>query len=112
MNIEFYTLYGQEDFLDNDNNPRCESENSDKVYAKRSHRDDGSIKYSIKLDSNGKIYNPISIYGVSKITSFLDRICRSQNKYKEVNEKAFSMYLKFLKTKNVAWLHNTERETL
>lgn len=109
-NLELFTLYGQEDFLDSGNNPRCQSENSDKVFAKKFQRDDGTIKYSLKLDNNGKIYNPISIYGTSKTSSFLDRVCRSQNKFKEVNQKAFDMYLKFLKTKNIAWLHNTERE--
>jgi hypothetical protein len=107
---EFFTLYGQEDFLDNDNNPRCNSVTSDKVFAKRSFRNDGSTKYSIKLDNNGKIYNPTSIYGNAKTSSFLDRVCRSQNKFKEVNQKAFDMYIKFLKTKNLAWFHNTERE--
>jgi hypothetical protein len=107
---EFYCVRGQEDFLDSNNNPRCNNETSDKVLAKKIVRDDGAIKYSLKLDNNGKIFNPISIYGSTKISSFLDRVCRSQNKYKEVNLKAFNMYLSFLKTKNIAWLHNAERE--
>jgi hypothetical protein len=107
---EFYCVRGQEDFLDSNNNPRCNNENSNNVLAKKIVRDDGAIKYSLKLDNNGKIFNPISIYGSTKISSFLDRVCRSQNKYKEVNLKAFNMYLSFLKTKNIAWLHNAERE--
>jgi hypothetical protein len=107
---EFYCMKGQEDFLDSNNNPRCNSENSDNVLAKKIVRDGGAVKYTIKLDNNGKIFNPMSIYGETKISSFLDRVCRSQNKYKEVNLKAFNMYLSFLKTKNIAWLNNAERE--
>jgi hypothetical protein len=107
---EFYCIRGEEDFLDSNNNPRCNREDNDKVLAKKIIRDDGVIKYTIKLDNNGKIFNPMSIYGATKISSFLDRVCRSQNKYKEVNLKAFSMYLSFLKSKNIAWLNNVERE--
>jgi len=107
---EFYCIRGEEDFIDSNNNPRCNSENNDKVLAKKIVRDDGIIKYTIKLDNNGKIFNPMSIYGATKISSFLDRVCRAQNKYKEVNLKAFNMYLSFLKTKNIAWLNNAERE--
>lgn len=107
---DLFTISGQEDFLDIDNNPRCNDINSTKVLAKRVHRDDGSIRYCIKLDNRGKLYNPISIYGETKVSSFLDRVCRSQNKYKDVNLKTFEMYIKFLKTKNIAWLNNAERE--
>lgn len=109
-NIELYTIIDKHDYLDTDSLPRCSKENSSNVLAKKIYRDDGSIRYSIKLDNNGKIYNPLSIYGETKISSFLDRVCRSQNKYKDVNQKAFNMYLNFLKTKNIAWLHNAERE--
>ncbi len=107
---EYYTMLGQEDYLDHSNNPRCNSELSNKLLAKKIYRDNGSYRYSIKIDNNGKIYNPLSIYGDVKQTSFLDRVCRSQNKYREVNYKAFELYLQFLKTKNLAWLHNAERE--
>lgn len=107
---EYYTIIGQEDFIDQDNNPRCDTEDSDKILAKKIYKDNSFYKYSIKIDNNGKIYNPLSIYGDVKQTSFLDRIyCRSQNKYRDVNYKTFQLYLQFLKTKNLAWLHNAER---
>lgn len=106
----YYTVVGQEDFLDTESNPRIQSEESNKVLAKRLSRSDGTYRYMVKLDRGGKIYNPLSIYGENQATSFLDRVCRSQNKFKDVNLKAFGMYLNFLKTKNTAWLHNTERE--
>lgn len=107
---EYYTIIGSEDFLDHNKNPRCYEESSKNVLAKKIYRTTDSVRYSIKIDNNGKIFNPLSIYGDVKQTSFLDRVCRAQNKYKDVNYKAFEMYLQFLKTKNLAWLHNAERE--
>lgn len=108
----YFTSKEQADFIDNLGRPRCMSA-SDIVYAKIITRADGSSKYMIRLDRTGKLYNPSSIFGKGKEmlpTSFLDRVCRSQYKYKEVNLKAFDMYIKFLSTKNASWLYNTERE--
>ena len=107
---EYYTLSGLEDFQDDLNNPRIKNSEDTKILAKKIIRDNNHIKFSIKLGNNGKIYNPISIYGEEKKSNFLDRICRNSNKFKEVNSKAFDLYIKFLKTKNIAWLHNAERE--
>lgn len=107
---EYFSLKGFADFIDTNNNNRIKEEDSDKVFAKKLVRDDGSYRLYIRLDNNGKLYNPMSIYGETKQSSFLDRVCRSQNKFKEVNQKAFSLYLSFLKNKNLAWFHNAERE--
>lgn len=104
----FYTLAGQEDFYQ-DNLP-CRNIEDQHVYAKKIKKIDGKYKYSIKLTNNGKLYNPISIYGEEKINTFLDRICKSSNKFKTVNEKAFNFYLQFLTSKNIAYYYNAERE--
>jgi hypothetical protein len=45
-----------------------------------------------------------------KTNGFLDRICRSNDKFKTVNEKAFNWYVQFLSSKNLSWFHNAERE--
>lgn len=108
---EFYSVIGSEDFIDSNNNPRLNSEDDAKVVAKKIYREDGSIRYSIKYD-NGKFVNPISIYGSKQDNSFLDRICKSNDKFRDVNLKVFNMYLKFLRTKNTAWLNNAEREAI
>ena len=67
-------------------------------------------KYVIKLSNNGKLYNPISVLGEEKTFTFLDKICRSNNRFKTVNEKAFNWYIQFLRSKNLAWFYNAERE--
>jgi hypothetical protein len=106
---EFYTIVGLEEFLDDNNTPRLSSE-SESAFAKKTIRKDGSIKYTLKLSTNGKLYNPVSMYGKEQETTFLNRVCRSNNKFVEVNQKVFDWYVQFLKTKNTAWLNNAERE--
>lgn len=108
--VEFYTLSGSEEFFDNNQLPRLSKE-SDKVYAKKIIRDDGSARYSIRLSLSNKLYDPTSTYGLDKTKSFLDNTVRSENRFKNVNPKTFDLYLNFLKTKNTAWLHNAERES-
>jgi hypothetical protein len=106
---EFFTLSGMEDFLDKEDYPRAKVE-SDSVFAKRTKRKNGTTKYTIRLSNTGKLYNPVSILGQETNNSFLNRVCRSNNKFAEVNQKVFNWYVKFLQTKNVAWLNNAERE--
>jgi hypothetical protein len=108
---EFYTISGNDDYLDSNGNPRLKTE-SEKVCAKKLYRADGSLRFYIRLANNSSVYNPISLYGDEKPNAFLDRVVRSGFKFKEVNEKVFNMYLGFLKTKNAAWLHNAEREMI
>jgi hypothetical protein len=107
---EFYTITGTEDYQDKRNNPRLYQE-TDQVLAKKVYRTDGSAKNYIKINVNGNIYNPLSLYG-DKTSNFLDRVCKSGSKFREVNQKAFDMYISFLRTKNASWLHNAEREIL
>jgi len=107
---QFYTLIGNEDYLDSsDGSPKQNSFNEN-TYAKKITRDDGSIRYSVRVDTDGKFYNPINIYSQNLKSTFLDNVCRNADKYKNVNYKVFNLYITFLKTKNLAWLHNAERE--
>lgn len=106
---ELYTIVGLEEFLDDNNTPRL-SNDSELVFAKKTLRKDGTIKYTLKLSNSGKLYNPVSMYGKEQETTFLNRVCRSNNKFIEVNQKVFDWYIQFLKTKNTAWLNNAERE--
>lgn len=107
--VEYYTLRDNNSFIDDSNRARTTEENSS-VLAKKTTRKNGTIKYSIRLGNNGKFYNPVSIYGQEKTHTFLNRICRSNDRFKEVGQKVFNMYLEFLNTKNISWLINAERE--
>lgn len=105
---EFYTLSGQEDVTIDDRPRRLNDDEI--VYAKKIQKKDGSYKNMIKLANNGKLYNPISVYGQEKTNDFLDRVCKSNNKFRTVNAKAFEWYVQFLASKNLAFFYNAERE--
>jgi hypothetical protein len=100
-----YTLSGEIGIEDNDVNLLVTS-NGEQICAKTISRIDGSIKHMIRIDSNNKI----SIYGTENNKTFLDRICRSNQKFREVSEKTLNLYVKFLQSKNILWLNNAERE--
>ena len=104
----FYTLSGQEDSIVDDKPVKATED--DEVYAKLLQKKDGSYKHMIRTSADGRLYNPMSIYGQEKTNDFLDRVCKSNDKFKTVNEKSFNWYIQFLTTKNLAWFHNAERE--
>ena len=66
-------------------------------------------KYYLKQERrSGYLYNPKGMY--SEASKRRDSSGQSQWKFRQVNEKVFNMYIKFLETKNEAWLNNAERE--
>lgn len=105
---QYYTLVGQEDFIDDDNNPRIKNDSDDRVLAKKTVRT--KLKYSIKIDNAGKFYNPLSPISSVKPIKILQTISIPNSRFKEVNKTVFNMYLNFLRSKNIAWINNAERE--
>lgn len=108
LKLELFTLSGQEELIV-DNTPMRTKED-DKVYAKKIQKKDGSFKYMIKTSKDGKLFNPVSIYGEEKPNTFLDSVCKSNEKFRTVSEKTFQWYIKFLTTKKENWLIHAERE--
>lgn len=106
--VTYYTLIGKHKFIDNDKNPRLETD-TDNVFAKKI-TNNSSCRYYIKVGTYGKIYNPIGLFSEGTANKFLARAGKKAWEFKEVNSKVFDMYIKFLKTKNMAWLNNAERE--
>lgn len=107
---EYYVLTEAGDFIDSNKNTRVLEKNIHKALAKKIIRDDGSIRYLVKINNTGKLYNPVSIYGQEKTNTFLDKVCKTESKFRDVNAKAFDLYVNFLNTKNLSYLHNAERE--
>ena len=104
-----YTIVGEHEFLDEDNNPRINSDKDNKIYAKKIVSNN-STKFYIKVGTYGKAYNPIGLYSEGMANKFIAKIGKRAWNFKEVNQKIFDMYVNFLKTKNTAWLNNAERE--
>lgn len=106
---EYFTILGDQDYLDESGRPRAKEENN-KVVAKASKIDDHAPRFYIKVGTYGKIYNPIGLYSEGQNSKFLSKIGRKEFEFKEVNQKIFDLYVNFLSTKNLAWLNNAERE--
>lgn len=104
----YYTILGDHEELDNDNNPIV-SDDNDKALAKKITIN-GKNKFYIKIGAYGRIYNPIGMFSEGKSNKFLTQSGKKAWDYREVNGKVFDMYLSFLKTKNIAWLNNAQRE--
>jgi hypothetical protein len=107
---KFFCILSEKEFIDDDNNPRLKDESNQNVMAKIKYRPDGSAKYMIRLDNSRRFFNPMSPLPDNKNTKLLQTVSTNDLKFKEVNHRAFDMYLKFLKTSNAAWINNAERE--
>lgn len=122
QNIEskFFCLRGHEDFLDDEGYSRLASSDSHNVCAKivtnkksKNINDSNHNSYYIKIHSDTKIYNPIEQYSSVKDKNsynFVNSTCKNQLIFKEVNQQIFEKYLRFLNTKNIAWLKEAERD--
>ena len=104
----YYTVLGKHDFLDENNNPRTKNEKNAYAYSKINN--DSDIQYFVKVGLYGKIFNPIGLYSEGKANKFLSKVGKNEFSFTRVNQKVFDMYLNFLKSKNIAWLNNAERE--
>jgi len=102
----YYTELGMEDRLDGRGNPVCDS--PEKALAKTTVRQ--QTYYYVKISHDGKLYNPKGLFSEGSHAKFLSKLGKPQWRFVKVSSKVFDMYLNFLKTKNVAWLNNAQRE--
>ena len=69
-------------------------------------------RYYVKRSGSGKFYNPIGTYEEGRHTKQLKHAGKAEWEYKEVNNRVFINYLNFLRSRNLAWLLNAEREAI
>lgn len=67
-------------------------------------------RYYVKRNTKGQLLNPLGLYTETEKMKSTKYIGRNTWEYKEVNLLSFQLYLKFLKTKNTAWIAQAERE--
>jgi hypothetical protein len=119
--FNYYTKIGYEDYLDDNGNPRLQTE-SNRVFAK-SIKDklsknftnsQSGYSYYVKTDPNKNLFDPVERHSIDKNSntakSFINKICKTELKYTEVSESVFTKYLNFLKTENLQWLNQAQRE--
>ena len=108
-----YTFFGNHDYVDESGHPRliAEQENDNLAFAKTKISATGLQKYYIKSEGSGRLFNPVGLFQEGT----QDKYKRGAGnvrmwEFREVNKKAFTYYVKFLTTKNTAFLSNAERE--
>lgn len=119
---KFYCLSGYEDYLDDEGYPRLQkdSENTSAkiVFSKKpKHFADTATKsygrYYIKLDPNSKVFNPKKILSPieeKNSLSFINSVCKNEWSFQEVTPQIFQKYIRFLKTQNLSWLKDAQRD--
>jgi hypothetical protein len=107
VDYQYYTVFGSHTDLDDQGNPLCDEKDQSLAYIKNNN---DSKQYYIKIGTYGKIFNPIGLYSEGKQNKFLSKVGKNEYSFTKVNSKVFDMYLNFLRTKNIAWLTNAERE--
>jgi hypothetical protein len=115
----FYTTLQYQEFVDDQENSMVKNE-GDKVFAKSvkagyskdiTNTNPKYNRYYVRIAANKKLYDPFPKYSVSdNRASFIDKVCKSNNSYKEVTESVFNMYLNYLRTENVQWYNKAQRE--
>ncbi len=80
-----------------------------KVSIKKS-KDETKHKYYAKVGIEGFMFNPWGPFSEGTQGDYAKGHGKSAWSFKEVTEKCFNFYIKFLQSKNQAWLKNAERE--
>ena len=116
-----YCVLGSEDFTDDKGYPRCESDES-KVCAKATpdkptkHFGDergNDYRYYIRMDADQELFNPVNLLSSvkdKKNNHFINSVCKSTSSFKEVAPSVFNKYIEYLKSKDIRWLKEAQRE--
>ncbi len=116
-----YGLMGQEDFIDDNGDPRIQDPSSDKIAAKciqnkkpkHFTNSDNHYSFFIKATPNVELYNPVQLLSPienKRQYNFIDGVCKDKWSFKEVSKITFDKYVMFLKTKNLSWLKDAQRD--
>jgi hypothetical protein len=116
---KFYTSYQHKEFVDENDNYRTKADNT-KTFAKAiksglsrdmSRKGPQHYKYYIRCYANKLAYDPFPKYTMSdNKNSFVDKICRPETSYREVNQSIFNDYLNFLRTENSQWYNRVQKD--
>lgn len=115
----FYTNQEHSEFEDSQGFYRAEDD-GDHVFAK-AIRDKLSknitnknlnYSYYIKASPNKVLHDARKLYALKDDPdhSYINNVCKSDHSFIQVTESIFNKYLNFLKTNNIQWLNQAQRE--
>ena len=110
-----YTMIGNQDYVENEypclELTSTEAEESPDAPA-MSIEIGNRTKYYAKRGRHGKLFNPIGMYSEGMASKRLGHAGKLEWRFIEIKKRAFEFYRDFLKTRNLAYLNNAERELL
>ena len=111
-----YTVIGKEDYLEDDAYPCLKlsskkAEESPEAYAMKITIGERT-KYYAKRGKYGRLFNPVGMFSEGMGGKRMRHAGKLEWRFVEIGERVFRFYKNFLKTKNIAYLHNAERELL
>lgn len=110
-NMILYTVNGREDFVDEEGFFRIKFQPIERAKLNPYvHAIKYQNRYLVKLDENGKLFNPYGPFTEGMETK--QRVGRPTWKFRNTNRNNFNQYVNFLKTKNEVFLKNAEREMI
>lgn len=110
-NVILYTVNGREDFIDKEGFFRINFQPIERAKLNPYvHAIKYQNRYLIKLDENGKLFNPYGPFTEGMETK--QRVGRPTWKFRNTSKNNFNQYINFLKTKNEVFLKNAEREMI
>ena len=117
----FYTIKGQETFIDKQNFPRINGDlttvkEDSKVFAYKvqytNPNGHESEKYYVKRGKHGRLFNPIGLFSEGNSGKIMKHSGKLEWTLQSVNQKCFDYYINFLRTRNEAHLSNAERQVM
>ena len=110
-----YTMIGSQDYLDDEypclHLDAAEAKESADAYAMQI-KIGKRTKYYAKRGKHGRLFNPIGMYSEGMSRKSLGHAGRLEWRFVEISKRPFEFYRDFLRTRNLAYLNNAERELL
>ena len=113
--VTVYTVIGQEDYIEDDSGLPCLSVDLDEAnidpyaHAMKIVGEAGR-RFFVKQGPYGKLFNPLGFFSEGHESKVSRHTGRLKWELKEVKEKVFDFYVNFLRTKNLSYINNAERE--
>ena len=105
----YYTLFGDHNGVDDNGNPTTDNLENALAYNKKTNKEES---FYLKVGAYNRIFNPIGLFSEGKSNKFHSKTGKKEYDFTRVNKRVFDWYINFLRTKNLSWLNNAERELI
>jgi hypothetical protein len=113
--VSVYTVMGKQDYIEEGSGLPClnveldDAKENPYAHAMKVTGSSG-CRFFVKQGDYGKLFNPVGPFSEGHESKVSRRTGRLKWELKEVKEKVFDFYVNFLRTKNLSYINNAERE--